>query len=172
MKSEQLKNNFYFLLVIAIFIFTQTFYAQSDSSVDVNIINTNDLKSIFDEVKGSVLFINVWATWCEPCREEFPELVKLSNNYKNKIHFIGISVDDASDLSEKVIPFLKSQNASFKNYLLKVKEPEDFINMLNKDWSGAIPATFIYDKGGKQIEVLIGKQSYEEFESAIKKVID
>ena len=171
MKSKQFKIIFYLLIANVLFIFTPAFYAQSNSSVDVKIINTNDLKSIFNDVNGSALFINVWATWCEPCREEFPELVKLSNNYKNQIHFIGISVDDASDLSAKVIPFLKSQNASFKNYLLKVKEPEDFINMLNKDWSGAIPATFIYDKGGKQIEVLIGKQSYDEFESAIKKVI-
>ena len=172
MNSKQIKINLFLLMTSVIFIFTPSFYAQSDSSFDVKIINTNELKTIFDQVKGSELFINVWATWCEPCREEFPELVKLADNYKNQIYFIGISVDDASDLSEKVIPFLKSQNASFENYLLKVKEPEDFINMLNEDWSGAVPATFIYDKRGKQREVLIGKQSYFEFESAIKKVID
>ena len=41
-----------------------------------------------------------------------------------------------------------------------------------KDWSGAIPATFIYDNNEKQKEVLIGKQSYEMFEQAVKKVID
>lgn len=172
MKPGQLKNSFYFLLVIAIFTFTPEFFAQSDSSIEVKIINTNDLKSIFEEAKGNALFINVWATWCEPCREEFPEIVKLADNYKNEIHFIGISVDDAGDLSGKVIPFLESQNASFKNYLLKVKEPEDFINMLDKDWSGAVPATFIYDKSGIQKAVLIGKQSYSQFESAIKKVIN
>ena len=172
MRSLLSKIIFYFFLTNAIFLFAPYFYAQSDSSIKVKIINTEDLKSIFDEVKGNALFINVWATWCEPCREEFPEIVKLANNYKNEIHFIGISVDDSDDLSEKVIPFLESQNASFKNYLLKVKEPENFINMLDKDWSGAVPATFIYDRSGKQREVLIGKQSYDEFETAIKKVIN
>ena len=55
---------------------------------------------------------------------------------------------------------------------LKIVDPEDFINLLNKDWSGEIPATFIYDNTGKQNESLIGKQSYELFEKAIKKVID
>ena len=70
------------------------------------------------------------------------------------------------------MPFLKNQNAQFENYLLKVVEPEDFINLLDKNWSGAVPATFIYDKNGKQTEALIGKQSFEMFERAIKKVID
>jgi len=172
MKLRQFKIILILLIANVVFVFTPSFYAQLDSSEDVKIINTNDLKLIIDEVKGSALFINVWATWCEPCREEFPEIVKLADNYKNEIHFIGISVDDSEDLSRKVIPFLESQNASFKNYLLKVKEPEDFINMLDKDWSGAVPATFIYDKSGIQRKVLIGKQNYDEFESAVKKVID
>jgi len=107
-----------------------------------------------------------------PCREEFPDLVKLAQDYDKNIRVIGISVDDSDDLDSKVIPFLKNQNAEFENYLLKVVDPEDFINLLNKDWSGAVPATFIYDNTGKQNESLIGNQSYELFEKAIKKVID
>lgn len=147
-------------------------YSQLNSAYEVNIINVSDLKLILEDGKGSPLLINVWATWCEPCREEFPDLVKLSNTYRNEIRFIGISADDVDELDSKVIPFLKNQNAQFENYLIKVREPEDFINLLDKDWSGAIPATFIYDKNGKQTEVLIGKQSFEEFEKAIKKVIN
>ena len=147
-------------------------YSQADSKFELKIINVSDLKLILEEGNGGPLLINVWATWCEPCREEFPDLIELSDKYKNNIRFVGISVDDVDDLDSKVIPFLKKQNAEFENYLLKVVEPEDFINLLDKDWSGAIPATFIYDKNGRQNEILIGKQSQEEFEKAIKKVID
>ena len=85
---------------------------------------------------------------------------------------MGISVDDSEILDSKVIPFLKNQKAAFENYLLKVIEPEDFINLLSKEWSGAIPVTFIYNKSGKQNQMLIGKQSYELFEQAMKKVIE
>ena len=141
-------------------------------SSKVKIINVSDLKLILEEGKGSAILINVWATWCEPCREEFPDLVALSEKYKKNIRFISISVDDVADLESKVVPFLKNQNARLENYLLKVIEPEDFINLLDKNWSGAVPATFIYDRYGKQTEALIGKQSFEVFESAIKKVID
>jgi len=142
------------------------------SQPKVTIINVSELEKILIENNNQPLLINVWATWCAPCREEFPDLVKLSNDYKDQIKFIGISADDDEDLDEKVIPFLKSQNAQFENYLVKVSEPEDFINVLNKDWGGAIPATFINDKVGKQKKMLIGTQSYEQFEQAIKKMIE
>ena len=106
-----------------------------------------------------------------PCREEFHDLVKISNTYKDKVRFVAISVDDSEDLNSKVIPFIKNQKVDFEIYLLKVVDPEDFINLLNKKWSGAIPATFIYDTKGNQKEMLIGKQSYETFEEALKKMI-
>ena len=160
------------ILVLSLLLLIPVNYAQLNSQTEVKIINTSDIQKILVNEKGSAVLINVWATWCEPCREEFPDLVKLANAYENRIHFIGISVDDASDISNKVIPFLESQNARFTNYLLKIREPEDFINLLDKNWSGAVPATFIYNKTGKQREVLIGKQNYSAFETAIKKVID
>ena len=142
------------------------------AQTDVPIINASDLNKILADNNDLPILINVWATWCAPCREEFPDLVKLSKEYKNNVKFIGISADDDDDLNTKVIPFLKNQNAQFQNYLIKVSEPEDFINTLNKEWAGAIPATFIYNKGGTQIEMLVGLQSYEQFENAIKKVIN
>ena len=162
---------FFYCLILAVG-FKPGIYSQPKTTPEVKIINVSDLELILEEGKGSAILINVWATWCEPCREEFPDLVKLSDQYKKNIRFIGISADDVDELSSKVIPFLKKQNAQFENYLIKVMEPEDFINLLDKDWSGAIPATFIYDKNGIQNEVLIGMQSYEEFENSIKKVIN
>jgi thiol-disulfide isomerase/thioredoxin len=145
--------------------------AQSNISPQIKIINVTDLSELINENKDRVLLINVWATWCVPCREEFPDLVKISESYSNKVRVVGISVDDSEVLDSKVIPFLKNQKAEFENYLLKVIEPEDFINLLSKEWSGAIPATFIFDKKGNQKEKLIGKQSYELFEQAVKEVI-
>jgi len=137
---------------------------------EVKIITVGELKSLIDDRSGNPLLINVWATWCAPCREEFPDLVKLANKYADKLDVIGISVDFPEELDSKIIPFLKKQNADFKNYVIKVIEPEDFINMFNEEWSGAIPATFIYDGKGKQVKFLFGKQSFEELEKEVLKV--
>lgn len=154
--------------VLTIFGFNSTGFSQTE----VPIINSSDLNKIIDDNKDQPILINVWATWCAPCREEFPDLVKLSNEYKKQVKFIGISADDVDDLNTKVIPFLEEQKTGFQNYIIKVSDPEDFINALNKEWAGAIPATFIYDSGGNQKEMLVGMQTYEQFESALKKVID
>jgi len=160
-----------FFLIIFSSIYSENFVFAQSTETQVKIINAEDLSVIINN-SDLPLLINVWATWCMPCREEFPDLVKISNIYKNKVHVVGISVDDSEVSDSKVIPFIKNQKADFEIYLLKVVEPEDFINLLNKKWSGAIPATFIYDKDGNQKEMLIGKQSYESFEEAIKKVIE
>jgi len=146
--------------------------AQSNISPQLKIINVTELSELINANKDRVLLINVWATWCIPCREEFPDLVRIAKSYNEKIRVVGISIDDFEVLDSKVISFLKNQKVEFENYLIKVIEPEDFINLLSKEWSGAIPATFIYDKDGKQKEILIGKQSYKSFEQAVKKVIE
>jgi len=165
-------SRLFVLKFLLLFIFSLGIFAQSETDSKIKIVNVSDIKIILEEGKGSAILINVWATWCEPCREEFPDLVVLSEKYKKNIRFISISVDDVADLESKVVPFLKNQNVQLENYLLKVIEPEDFINLLDKDWSGGVPATFIYDKYGKQTEALIGKQSFKKFENVIKKVID
>lgn len=166
---------FNFLITLILFFSTLILVnktsAQSDEIPQVKIINVEDLQGLINHYTGLPLLINVWATWCAPCREEFPELVKLANTYKNDVRVIGISVDDSEILESKVIPFLENQKAEYENYLLKVIDPEDFINLLNEEWSGAIPATFLYDKNGDQTEMLIGKHTYEQFELAVKKVI-
>ncbi len=136
--------------------------------IDVEVISVEDLKEVIKNRNGKPLLINVWATWCAPCREEFPDLVKIAEVYKEKIDVIAISVDFPEEIDSKIIPFLKKQNASFSNYVIKVVEPEDFINFLNLEWSGAIPATFIYDEKGKQVKHLIGMQSFTEFKKVIE----
>ena len=166
-----LKFCIFFSLLVFIGI-DSTLFSQSKSVSSIKIINVSELSQIVEQNKGNTVLINVWATWCIPCREEFPDLVKLAKNYNEKLKVIGISADDSDVIDSKVIPFLKKNNAEFENYLIKVVDPEDFINLLNKDWSGAIPATFIYDNNGAQKEMLIGRRSYEEFEQAIKKVIN
>ncbi|MBT8382733.1 MAG: TlpA family protein disulfide reductase [Ignavibacteria bacterium] len=140
----------------------------AENSIKVEIVSVEDLRKIIENKTGKPLIINVWATWCAPCREEFPDLVRLADEYEDKIDVVGISVDFPEELDSKIIPFLKKQGASFTNYVIKVIEPEDFINLLNKNWSGAVPATFIYDEKGRQVKYLIGKQSFEEFEKAIE----
>jgi peroxiredoxin len=69
---------------------------------------------------------------------------------------IAISADEPGDLESKVRPFLKQQKAIFDTYVQDVENVEDIINQINKDWPGALPATFIFDKQGNIAHSFLG----------------
>ena len=133
----------------------------------------DEFKTIMDSSKGKVTLVNFWATWCPPCVKEFPELVKLYKNYKDKdFNLIFVSLDENSDVSSKLIPFLKKQGVDFTSYHADFKKPEELIDFVDKSWQGEIPYTKIYDKEGKLSATFLGNKTYEQFEEEVKKVMN
>lgn len=88
-------------------------FGQSFDSTEVKSIDQNELNSIIENREGKLLLINIWATWCVPCREEFPDLVELSQHYQNELDVIAISVDFTEDIQTKIKPFLKRIKSNF-----------------------------------------------------------
>lgn len=135
----------------------------------IELLNEAKLDSLIDTRNGKLLFINMWATWCVPCREEFKDLIQLAEFYKNrKVEIVGVSVDYPDEIESKIKPFVEEQQVTFKIYVQDFDRQEKLINKLNKEWSGALPASFLYNPYGKQIAYLPGKHSFSEF----KKIID
>lgn len=98
--------------------------------------------------KGKPLLINFWATWCDPCREEFPDLVMLDTEFKGKIDFITISLDDPDEIATTVPRFLAAMKAEMPAFLLKTADESAVIASISKAWQGGMPFTILYDKGG------------------------
>ena len=84
-------------VVSLILFFSINNYGQSDQQIQENLevseITIDGLNEIIKNREGRVLLINIWATWCVPCKEEFPDLIKISNKYGEQIELIGISID-------------------------------------------------------------------------------
>ena len=140
--------------------------------INVQLIDREGLQKIISERNGKPLLINFWATWCVPCREEFPDLIKFYSNFKNKVDVIAISVDYPKEIETKIQPFLDNLNPGFNTYVYSERDQEALINMINKDWSGSLPATFIYDTEGKQISFHNGKMNYKDFKNSVSKLIN
>lgn len=141
-------------------------------SISVQPLNEADYQRIVENRNGKALFVNVWATWCIPCIKEFPELIALAKTYQDKeIEFIGISADFPDEIESKILPFLKKQQVNFPNYVRNFASDEAFINAVNQEWSGALPATIIYDKNGERKVFFMGKKDYAAFQQAIDSVL-
>lgn len=159
------------LLAITFLLFSHLLWGINSPEIIVKKIDEHSLDSLIKKRDGKILLVNIWATWCIPCREEFPDLVKLNNAYKNKMDIAAISVDYEDEIESKIIPFLKKNNVDFPVFVSGFENDESLINYFKSNWGGAIPATFIFDADGKEIKKLEGKHSFEGFSSIIDEII-
>ena len=119
------------------------------------------------------LIINFWATWCVPCREEFPDLVAINNDYASRgLAFITVSLDDAAERTTSVPAFLRGMRATaMPAYLLNTPEPGDAINLIDPTWSGALPATFLFNRDGPIVYKHFGRITPAEVRAAIEQTL-
>jgi thiol-disulfide isomerase/thioredoxin len=91
--------------------------------------------------------INFWATWCRPCIKELPYFEQIGEEYKDKnVEVILVSLDFPNSLESRVIPFVERNNLKSKVILLDDVNQNRWIPLVSEEWSGAIPATMIYNK--------------------------
>ncbi|HEV7857639.1 MAG TPA: TlpA disulfide reductase family protein [Pyrinomonadaceae bacterium] len=147
--------------------------SEADTLPVVREVDLADLRKLLPgaNAKARPLLINFWATWCEPCRDEFPDLVKIDEQYgAGKLDFITVSLDDVADIKKGVPEYLQKMHARMPAYLLNVPDPEEVINLVDPQWSGAMPATFLFDPHGTLVFKHMGRIKPDELRAAIEKV--
>ncbi len=141
-----------------------------NAQTTVTPLNEEGIGKLLKERQGKFLLLNLWATWCAPCREEFPDLQKIHEVYSEKgLEVVGLSVDYPDETESKIVPFLMKAASTFLVYVQNVSNDEALINMIDQKWNGAVPLTVIYDPNGNKIAKIEGKKSFAEFESILKK---
>ena len=135
-------------------------------------IDTDALKSLITQQRQGPLLVNFWATFCDPCRDEFPDLVKIDHDYRPRaLEFVTVSLDDMEDIKTSVPRFLDSMKAKMPAYLLNASDPEPAINLVDRNWRGDLPATFLYNEKGEVVYKHIGRVKTAELREAIEKVV-
>ena len=109
-----------------------------------SIIKITQLKTRIDSGRDTIYVINFWATWCPPCVAEIHEIDSLGLIYSGtKVKFLLVSINYKEDYDSKYIPFIKMKNIACETVLLDENNFDHFPRVIDKEWNGDIPCTFV-----------------------------
>jgi thiol-disulfide isomerase/thioredoxin len=116
-------------------------------------LTTLDGKSLrLSDFKGKVVILNLWATWCGPCRREIPDFIKIQQDYKGRgVEVLGVTSEDERNTADSVKEFVKE----FKiNYKVVWVDQDGWATFLAPRYS--IPQTYVLDQNGQLLQKFVG----------------
>lgn len=129
----------------------ETSTVEKTTEIKIESINYDGLELLLNKNDNKTYVINFWATWCKPCVEELPAFEQLQKNYDNKnVEVILVSLDFPNQLESRLIPFVMQHKIKSQVVLMVDADSNTWIPKVDKNWSGAIPATLIYNKNMRQ----------------------
>jgi thiol-disulfide isomerase/thioredoxin len=159
-------------VALAIFIFAAAIASpQAAAPQDPAIIDAQGYQKLLEQYRGKPLLVTFWATWCEPCRAEYPMLSELAKQYAPQgLKVVGVNLDDDGDII-LTRRFIARYKPFFPNYRKKPGSEKAFVQAVLPSWNGAIPASFFYAPDGRQIGHFLGEANQERYEAAIRSLL-
>ncbi len=162
-----LKQNF-LILFLGLYLSVFQVFSQSEK---VRVIRFEDLQKELNRVSDTTLVVHFWATWCKPCIEELSTYEKLSQEYvKKRVRFLMVSMDFPKDIKDKIEPFIAKNNINSEVVLLDEPDYNAWIDEIDKDWSGTIPATLIINLNMRKRVFFEGQAKIENFLEQLKEM--
>ena len=118
--------------------------------IELEVYDYDGLEPLINQKDNNVHVVNFWATWCAPCIKELPYFEAINEKYKGKnVDVLLVSLDFPNKYDSALKPFIKKNNLKSKVVALNDTDQNRWITAIDKEWSGALPATIIY-KGNKR----------------------
>jgi thiol-disulfide isomerase/thioredoxin len=139
---------------------------------DPPLVDLDGYKEVLAKYRGKPLLVTFWATWCEPCRAEYPMVVELAKQYAPQgLVVVGVSLDEDSDMN-LVRNFLTQNRPGFPNYRQKPGINVDaFYQGVNPEWRGTMPHALFYARDGHIARTFVGEHNRAAFEQAIRLIL-
>jgi thiol-disulfide isomerase/thioredoxin len=137
-------------------------------------VDVAELPAIVAAIKApgaQAVLVNVWASWCEPCREEMPDLVRFYRDHRAQgLRVVLISADDDDQRAEvaRILGALGFEGPAF----IKRGNDMSFIDALDPKWKGALPATFLFDGRGVRKRSWLGAVTYDDLRTRVSGLLN
>lgn len=133
----------------------------------IPVVDFAGFEPLINKEDDKTYVINFWATWCKPCVEELPAFEDLNKEYADKgVEVVLVSLDFSEKIESHVIPFIEKHNLESEIVLLDDADSNTWIPKVSESWSGAIPATLIYNQNERKFYE--GSFTYEKLETELK----
>ncbi len=159
------KNSFPYRFGLA---FALVLLSRLAGAQDITFIKAGQIEQWKNADNDTVYVINFWATWCGPCVAELPAFEKLHQQYAaQKVKVILVSTDFKKQV-EKVKEFVREKDLHSQVVFMDESNPNNWINLVNPDWSGLIPATLIIAPHKKFERFIEAQLHYDALEAAVQ----
>lgn len=149
------------------FFFADVSGEKVEKTNEVKLISFQQFEEMASLKRDRLMIFNFWATWCAPCVKEMPAFEKV-NDANSDVELIFISLDDGRK-PERVNSFIEKRKVKAPVYLLNDVDFNSWIDKVNKNWSGAIPATLFVRSDGERV-FHEGELSEQELKDLITKL--
>jgi thiol-disulfide isomerase/thioredoxin len=145
------------------------YFALQPKGVSQELVQELPAQSVLTYIKNlnsPLVLVNFWASWCEPCKVEFPNILKLRERFeKDGLRVVFVSIDEPADL-EAAQNFLKQQHVDFPTFY-KGSQSAQFVTDIYPKWSGSVPTTILMGGDGQIKDAWEGDTTLEEFEQRV-----
>jgi thiol-disulfide isomerase/thioredoxin len=142
--------------------------SHSSPAAEMRLIDLEGYRKLVADHHGKPLLITFWATWCEPCRDEYPLVNQLAKEYAAKgLTVVGVDMDDDAEIT-LVHHFLDRNQPIFPNVHKKMGHADEFWDGVDPRWKGTMPANFFYAADGQLVGFMTGGRPRPDFEKMIQ----
>lgn len=142
--------------------FSSAVYAKDAPKAELSLRDVEGKRVLLRDLRGNIVVLNFWATWCGPCREEMPRLVEAEKEYKSRgVVFLGASLDDAASQG-KIVGFVQDHQIDFPIWVGATADDLDKLEM-----GPAVPATAFLDREGHIVARVSGEIRPEELKERL-----
>lgn len=132
---------------------------------------TQSVQQSLEAFRGKVVILDIWATWCGPCRMEIPDFVKLQDKYRDRgLEIVGVSIDPLDSRGgggeKAVAPFMKTYGINYTVWMIN-----NYSALGGYPMGQGIPTTYVLDRSGQVVRTYVGVRPMSVFENDITQLL-